>query len=508
MLSWASRMFTYNARPPDPQVVGERWRTMWFDRMEHTPPFIDAWLRHQRRDAFWKHGSVCEDFAGIRCPVYAVGGWADAYTNAVLRLLSGLPGPRKGLIGPWPHQYPELETALPGPQIGFLQECLRWWDNWLKGIDTGIMDEPMLRVWMQDSVEPHVFFAGYTERPGRWVSEPDWPSPRIGSRVYALNPQSLDDLPAPPSRLDIRGAQSCGLDAGIWCPYGLNTDWPPDQRAEDGLSLCFTSAPVAEPMEILGFPTVTLEVAADRPCALVAVRLCDVAPTGVSTLVTRGLLNLTHRESHEAPTALEPGRRYTVTVQLNAIAHVLPVGHRWRLAISPTYWPWAWPSPDPVTLGIFTGGTSALRLPVRPPQPEDRRLAPFDPPEGTPAAPTEVLSMAVHCVTLRRDVAVGRFELTDHHDGPHVRLRESGREYNGSYTCTYSIVEGDPLSACATCESSSVVGRGGWQTRVVTSSVLSADEDTFHVTCVLHGYEGLACVYAKTWTFAVPRDLV
>jgi uncharacterized protein len=152
MLPWASTMLAFNARPPDPQVVGEEWRATWLNRLERTPPFIEAWLRHQRRDDFWKHGSVCENYGAITCPVYAVGGWADGYTNAVPRLLAGLPGPRKGLIGPWAHGYPEV--AQPGPQIGFAQECLRWWDHWLKGVDTGIMDEPMLRVWMQESVPP------------------------------------------------------------------------------------------------------------------------------------------------------------------------------------------------------------------------------------------------------------------------------------------------------------------------------------------------------------------
>jgi putative CocE/NonD family hydrolase len=122
MLGWASIMLAYNARPPDPRFVGERWREMWLERMERTPPYIEAWLAHQRRDVFWQHGSVCEAYAAITCPVYAVGGWADGYTNAIPRLLEGLPGPRKGLIGPWAHEYPEV--AAPGPAIGFLQECL------------------------------------------------------------------------------------------------------------------------------------------------------------------------------------------------------------------------------------------------------------------------------------------------------------------------------------------------------------------------------------------------
>ena len=129
-----------------------------------------TWIEHQHRDDYWKQGSVCEDYAAITAAVYAVGGWADGYSNAIPRLIAGLPGPKKGLIGPWAHAYPHV--AQPGPQIGFLQEALRWWDHWLKGIDTGIMDEPVLRAWMQESVRPATTYA---ERPGRWVAETAWP---------------------------------------------------------------------------------------------------------------------------------------------------------------------------------------------------------------------------------------------------------------------------------------------------------------------------------------------
>ena len=64
--------------------------------MAHNEPWILTWLAHQRRDDYWKQGSVCEDFSKIRIPVYAVSGWADNYSEAVPRLLAGLdvPAPR------------------------------------------------------------------------------------------------------------------------------------------------------------------------------------------------------------------------------------------------------------------------------------------------------------------------------------------------------------------------------------------------------------------------------
>jgi putative CocE/NonD family hydrolase len=200
VLGWPSFMLGLNALPPDPRYVGDDWRGRWHERLEGTPPFLETWLQHQRRDDLWKQGSICEDFAAVTCPVYMVGGWADGYTNAIPRTLAGLTAvgtPCKGLIGPWAHGYPEVAT--PGPQIGFLQESLRWWDHWLKDQATGIMDEPLLRAWIQEPVRPA---RSYAERPGRWVSETAWPSPRIETqRLYLGGGGALGRAPGDPGLL-------------------------------------------------------------------------------------------------------------------------------------------------------------------------------------------------------------------------------------------------------------------------------------------------------------------
>jgi hypothetical protein len=524
-MTWASTMFAYNARPPDPEHVGDGWREQWLARLAQTPPYVSEWLRHQRRDAFWKHGSVGENYADITCPVYAIGGWADGYTNAVPRLLAGLTAPKKGLIGPWAHLYPHI--GAPGPAIGFLQEALRWWDHWLKGAPTGVMDEPMLRVWLQDSVPPRRVYA---ERPGRWVAESAWPSPGAESRTFFLNRASLDDAPRAENRLDVRGAQQAGLDAGAWFAWGRTGDLPPDQRVEDGLSLCFTSPPLGEALEILGFPRVTLDLAADRPLALVAVRLCDIAPTGASALITRGLLNLTHRDSHAEPSPLEPGQRYRVSVDLNVIGQVVPAGHCLRLAISPTYWPHAWPSPEPVTLSVFTGA-STLSLPCRPPRAVDAALRPFGPAEGSGPfdvemlrAPTyswttsqQVVTTGATMGTPRRaaekddrstDITRTRHEMVVVQDVGATRQRATGLEYDCKSTTTYTIDEEAPLSASIRCEWTIGVARGTWRTRIETTSLMTADARDFRVTNVLDAYECDTRIFSKTTTDVVPRDLV
>ncbi len=507
MLAWASVMFVSNAAPPDPRLVGERWREMWRERLEKTPPYIEAWLSHQRRDAYWQHGSVSENYAAINIPVYAVGGWADNYNNAIPRLLAGLSGPRKGLIGPWSHNFPEV--GVPGPAVGFLQESLRWWDYWLKGIETGIMDEPMLRTWMQEAVPPEIFRAA---RAGRWVVEPSWPSPNVQEQVYFLNGDGAaqwlgETAVSPPHPFTLFGLQSHGLDAGTWGAYGLPGEPAGDQRADDGQALSFTSAPLAEAVEILGYPAVDVTVAADQPLALLSVRLCDVAPDGASTLVSWGLLNLTHRDSHEFPSPLEPGQRYTVTVPLNVMAYRLPAGHRWRVSLSPTNMRHAWPSPHPVTLTLVGGEDSRLRLPVRTPSPLDEGLRPFPPAEIAPPLPVETLSTGSRRKWVTRDVLTGRVECGLEVDDGRIRLSNTGMETAGRSRETTSVVEGDPLSMENRVQNELAYQRGDWHVRIATDSTLTADVGHFYVTCRLDAYEGETRVFARSWDFKIPRDL-
>jgi hypothetical protein len=175
MALWANCMLSWNALPPDPAIVGAGWREQWRERLERTPHFVEQWLAHQLRDDYWRHGSACENYAAIRCPVLAIGGWTDGYTDSVLRLLEHLDVPCRGLIGPWGHNDPV--HGVPGPAVGSLGECVRFYDRWLKGIRNGIDEEPALIAWLQDSLPPR---ARYDERPGRWVAESVWPPPAEG----------------------------------------------------------------------------------------------------------------------------------------------------------------------------------------------------------------------------------------------------------------------------------------------------------------------------------------
>jgi hypothetical protein len=505
-LSWASTMFDHNARPPDPALVGEKWREMWLQRLEHSGLWLETWLQHQRRDDYWKHGSVCEDFNDIQCPVYAVSGWADGYCNSVFRLLKGLQVPRKGLVGPWAHKYPHM--GEPGPAIGFLQECLRFYDQWLKGIDTGIMDEPMLRVWMQDSVPPS---ARYDVRPGRWVEEPTWPSPNITPRDFKLTfghdlVPATENVAAKP--LSVASPLSTGLFAGKWCSYNAPPDLPHDQRDEDGGALIFDTAPLSEPVEICGQPTVTFDVSVDRPVAMVAVRLTDVAPDDKATRVSYGLLNLTHRDSDEEPTPLEPGKIYRVTVSLKHIAQRFPAGHAIRLSVSTVYWPLAWPAPEPVKLTVHMG-ESRLTLPVRPPRPEeDAGVRPFPEPEGAPPMDKTLIEPTQQHWTVQRDLANDINTLEVLNDEGVYRLDDIDLEAANRVIERYSYRNEDYNSLRGWVEWNRTMKRDDWQVKIVTRTLLTSSATHFRVRATLDAFENDSRIFAKSWDSEIPRDLV
>ena len=310
MAQWANCMLSWNALPPDPAIAGAGWRTQWRERLERTPHFVEQWLAHQRRDAYWRHGSACEHYDRIRCPVMAIGGWTDGYTDAVLRLLEHLDVPRRGLIGPWGHNDPV--HGVPAPAVGSLGECVRFFDRWLKDVPNGLDAEPMLTAWLQDSVPPR---ARYEERPGRWVAAASWPPEGAPERRLHLAAGGTLTAEAGEREVpEVRGAQTTGLDGGAWCADGHSDDLPFDQRADDGRSLCFDSPPLDAPLELLGHAVADLTLVSDRPLALVSVRLCELLPGGASLLVTRGQLNLTHREGHDRVVPLVPGEPVAVRV--------------------------------------------------------------------------------------------------------------------------------------------------------------------------------------------------
>lgn len=496
----AATMMLANALPPEPEVWGEEWLPEWNRRLDEASPVIQTWMEHQRRDAYWKHGSVCEDPAAVRVPVFLLGGWADAYRDAVFRMLESFDVPRRGVIGPWPHAWPH--AATPGPQMGFLQEALRWWDRWLKDVPNGIEDEPMLQSWMQESVPPRAY---YEERPGRWVVEESWPSPNVEDRLLhlACGSATFTDEPVGEATVEVLPVQSHGVLGGTGCPVGSEYDFPFDQRGEDALAASFDTPRLEEPIEILGVPEAELVVSCDQRQALISVRLCDIAPDGSSSLITRGVLNLTHRAGHERPEPLEPGRRYHVRIPLRSIGQSVPKGHRIRVAIAPTYWPTAWPSPEPATLTVHVPG-SRIHLPVRVRGADAAK--PFAEPEQLRPFEHELVSQPEEG-TVTRDLVMGKVVTVYQSGGGYVR-EEFGQPMRKDSLVrdVFEISDDDPLSATARSSWSSELSRGDWNVKVIANGQLTCDATDFHMSSDLTAYHGDEAIFQREWKFSTPRD--
>lgn len=507
-LSWSSVMFSYNTMPPDPALVGERWRDMWLDRLDSSGLWLKTWLQHQRRDAYWRHGSVREDYSAIKVPVFAVSGWADGYTNSVFRLMEHLDVPRKGLIGPWGHIYPHF--GRPGPAIDFLSELLRWWDCWLKGIDTGVEDDPMICAWMQDSAPPN---PEYDMRAGRWVAEPSWPGPGIAPERYIIaEGRTLRPEAEVPTHgggevgLDVQSPVTLGLHSGKWCSYANGPDLASDQRDDDGGALVFQTAPLEEDIELLGAPEVELELASDRPIAMVAVRLSDMRPDHQVTRMTYGMLNLTHRDSRDHPQELEPGCFYRVRVPMCYTAQRVPKGHRVRLSISTVYWPLAWTPPEAVRLTVRTE-KSTLTLPCRPQQNNEQVLE-FGEPVQAPGPAVTSLAAPEHEWMIRQDLGRRWTELRVIDDRGAMRLDDIDLTTRARAVERYGAKPGDFSSPTGETEWVRTFERGDWRIETRTRTRLTSDRDNFYLTAELDAWENGARIRCLSWNETIPRDMI
>ncbi|MFD7453115.1 CocE/NonD family hydrolase [Kitasatospora sp. NPDC059827] len=445
------------ALPPDPRRLGDAWRPGWLARLESLEPPVDAWL------------AAGDTTVPVSVPVLAVAGWGDPSCSFVLRLLAESPTAR-ALLGPWPHGLPE--AALP--------ETLRWWDHWLRGIDTGAVKEPALRSWIST----------------RWTGEDAWPSPDVREIHYDLDGQLRTAGTASHDRyVPVRSPQHTGLNAGAYVPHGRPADQPPDQREEDGRSVCFDSQPLPEPVELLGAPTARLRLRSGGGPAQVVARLCAVGPDGTSALLTRGVL-----------TAAGPD----VEVELAACAATVPAGHRLRLALSSVYWPWVWPNADDTGYALDPSH-STLVLPVRH-LAADAGAAPV-----TLAAPTlpdppdihltEPLTARPEHVTVH-DIGrhEWRTELSPATDG--TRTHPDGLVRDEHTVTAYRILTGAPLSAQARTDRTVRLERPdiGWDVTVQTRTQLRCDAGHFLSVVQLRALEAGSVVFAREWQHRVARD--
>ena len=496
-IDYPSYMVALNALPPAPPVYGEGWREEWARRLETTEPWILTWLEHQRLDDYWKAGSLAVDYEAIECPTMIVGGWADGYRNNSFRTFERLRCPKRLVMGPWAHA--STDTSLPGPNHDLIPEHIRWWDRWLKDIDNGIDREPPIVLYAQRSTLPSPDRAVVH---GEWRYEPSWPPERLRPETWSLTDATANRPGEGPDELDVRG--DVGHTAWISCAGQLPWGQPDDQRADELHSLTYTWAPLERDLEILGHARVRVRIASSAPVAYLSAKLCDVFPDGTSSLVARGMLNLTHRESREHPTPLVPGDPIEVELVVEATSWTFEPGHRVRLDLAGTDWPNAWSPPTPVTLTVDRAVTT-VELPVidgpspiaeRPVLPEshiDDDESPDDPYEG--------VRWSVTHETLTRTTSTNAGSTFDEEADGHVPWMHS--HYDG----VVRVSTDDPGRAAA-------IGEAEFEIRWPEATVVSradvaieSDAHDYRATIEVVVYEEGKERFRRRWERTIPRDL-
>ena len=494
-LGWGATMWSYSSRAPDP-ALRKNWREMWLDRLENEPFLPTTWLRHQSRDEYWKHGSVCEDFGAIKAKVLVVGGWGDGYKNTASNIVENIEG-SKGIMGPWVHKYPHF--AVPEPRIGFLQEALRWWDKWLKGIETGVEDDPDLRLYQMDGVRPQTW---YTERAGRWIAQTPERAGQQGRPLveYFLNNYGLQDQRGPLD-VNVSSPQDCGADSGEYCAIWLGPEMPGDQRRDDALSATWDSAALSADMQITGAPKITLTLSSDQPTAQIAVRLNHIHPDGASTRITYGVLNLCHRDGHEVSDLLPVNEAVTAALKLDQCAYTVPAGHRLRISISNSYWPLLWPSPQATSLNIQEG---TLEIPLM--NEVAGHTVSFPPPEAADPWQTETIREGRNSRRQETDLNTGIVHLHIVDDFGKVSDVEHGL-INGSIAREHwQIHPNDPLSARGTCHWSDEIERDDIKLRTEASCEMWSDSDHFYLTAKIEAFENEHSIYKRDVSDKILRN--
>ncbi|MCX5661129.1 MAG: CocE/NonD family hydrolase [Planctomycetota bacterium] len=494
-MNYASIMSAFNFSPPDPEELGDRWESTWRERLEKNVPWGVPFMRQMNDGPFWRDRSLRDKYDRVKCAVYVVDGWADWYVTPLMRIFSKLSVPKKALMGPWGHQWPD--GALPGPRLDFEREAVRWFDQWLKGIDTGVMKSAPVTLFVREYSKPeHIL----VEDHGRFRGERDWPIPRAAatSMHFAAGGKLASAPPSDPGHdlvtYDPRVGAATGMHGGG--PYSINWVMPLDQRHDEIDSLVYTSDPLDDDTEVIGQPRAELHVSSTAPGAMVMVKLCDVAPDGTSALVTKGYLNLAYRDAKN-PAPLEPGKVHAVAIDLLACAYRFVRGHRIRMMIAGGDLLNIWPSPHAATHAIHRGPAhpSHVVLPV---------VKGVD-----PAAGAMDLQASIHPLPRREDLKPPAFSVARN-----ITQQTASVSYQESYgphrphSAEMTVSGREPAKAEIRADARCHFEYPGKTISVDARTVTSSDADVFRHSVRIEITVNGEKYFEKGWIEALPRGLM
>ena len=506
LAQYAVSQVAMNALPALSSAWGDAWLERWRERLDATPVWLFRWAREQRDGAYWRVGSLAPDYGRIEAAVLQLAGWMDEYVDAALRVQARCTSAagRRTIVGPWVHGLPH--HAYPAPNIDWLHEAIRWFDRWLKESPNGADTEPPLTWFHRDPTAPERFPARLN---GRWQATAAWPPAEARTLVLQLGNGELRDGQAPKGVDVFAHRPTAGSRAGSLCwgaghpPNGLAGDL----RLEDDNGPTYTSARLSEPIDILGVPVAILRVSASQPVAHLVVRLGDVAPDGPVEQVSEGILNLTHRDSHQDPTPLEPGRWYEVRVPLRAAGYRFPVGHRVQLSFASAHWPVIWPSAGAGELAIRYGADAPSRLEL-PLAPSGGEL--MDPPRfrAEPPALEEIgssTSEPTRWETLD-DPAAGTLSIHTHEAETSVLPDGASTLYVGE-TLSMAASERDPGAGRFENACEYRLERDGRRLVVFADGTTVADATTFDMRVGIRVDLDGERIFERDWHEEIPRDL-
>lgn len=501
-LSWAATMLAYQSRSPDPALVGDTWKDMWLERLENEPFFMEEWLEHQRRDAFWEHGSICEDFEGFPVPAMVIAGWADGYRNTPMKAVEGLGEKAKALIGPWVHKYPHF--AWPKPRADFHGEAIAWWNRWLRDDETGVENLPQMRAFILDGPKPAL---RRNVEPGFWVAKDRWQPPEMQCFYVDQFGSLLEGPPiagAHDHNVYLKSPLDTGTASGEWFTLKPDAEMAGDQRIDDAGSLTFETAPLTHAGDYLGQPVLTVELACDTDWANLVARLVDIHPDGSATRVTFGVLNLAHRDGNAEPKPTEKGKKTQVRLVLDACGYRFGVGHRIRLSLSTAYWPMVLPAPtDPgLTLDLASIGLALPKLgdhqPITMPEPAN----PDPLPKYTELAPGSTSRR------VERDMTTGRTHYYIYEDTGLSEHPDTGLATQDIRNEIWTIATDDPRSMTGVSTWTCIAKREGWSVKTVSVSRIGCTATEWLTSASVTAFEGDTQIFEKTFEKRVPRDFM
>ncbi|MEM7597784.1 MAG: CocE/NonD family hydrolase [Pseudomonadota bacterium] len=491
-VGWAATYLSWFSMPPDPELRPD-WRQIWLDRLKATPFAAELWTRNADRNAYWKHGSICEDYTAIQAPVLVMGGLHDGYRNAMAAMAEHAAGPVKAILGPWSHKYPNITTI--GPGLDYLDLALRWWDRWLKGKETGVEDLPDYIAYVMDSRAPD---PALTHRDGQWMGAHDWPAPDAKTIEFHLrSDMTLGDK----DRLDVPLEQDlrCGEDCGEFFPFGFGPGEMPDDQTEDNArGLSFVTDATRDDIILVGAPKLTVRLSCDRPKGQIIARLSDLRPDGTAMLISHGFLNLRHRGGFDRKVDLVPGEVFGAEIILDQCAYHLPAGHKLCLSLSSSYWPFCWPEGEAFALHLQAG---QITLPRCAPSMKETHFAP---PPQVDTRETKKLSETQESKTWDT-LADGTRVLTIIGDRGRVEDIASGVITDAWMKEVWSIHPDRPESARSEITWTRGFGRGTWRAHSKVSMTMQGTHDSFEISQRLETWDGEDAVFDRSWTASVPR---